>query len=278
VICKGGYGINYNDFKNKLERLGFNYFYLNSVSNRNFRINYNDQLTTEFNSIHDAGCKYNYIGESEYQVSIDLPINILDAKSLADDKDLLITCIEIFDWGDVQKSNILSALKLHRKGDLRCYLNKAKKWFEDDNNLSEPNFKVIWSSGWTKVYSFMFQYTTIYDSRVAAFINQVLLDFCNTLTDKEKLELQIISKGLLTFGGNVKNSDGKIRIRVMEKPAVDLLQLYKSPNEKRKMLANKKASWFIRYMAELDTVDFNQKEFRNLDKAAFMLGFDLSQW
>ena len=198
VICKDD-TINYDSFKNQLNNLEFGSFYLNKVSSRDFSIEYNKSTSIQALSVVDAGKKYNYPNENFYDVSIDKQIDILDRSGKLDSKDLLLTCIEIFDWGDVQKSNILSAFKLYRDCELEAYLRKAKVWYEDDSSLREPEFNVIWSSGWTKVYSFLFAYVTIYDSRVAAFINQVLKEFWLFSSEAERTKLKEFSNGLLTF-------------------------------------------------------------------------------
>ena len=51
---------------------------------------------------------------------------------------------------------------------------------------------------------------------------------------------------------------------------------YQSTNATDLYKANKVASWLLRYLSELEGDD-SQGGFRNMDKAAFMLGFDLAQ-
>ena len=250
---------------------------MDKVSQRDFFIEYNKSTSIQVSSVIDAGKNYNFPNESFYGVSIDTPVDILERSGELDARDLLLTCIEIFDWGDVQKSNILSAFKLYRDGELETYLREVKAWFEDDTSLNEPKFDVIWSSGWTKVYSFLFAYVTIYDSRVAAFINQVLKELWLDSTEPVRKELKGIANGLLTFGGN-ETSSGTFRLRVLDQAMIKNFGLYKQPSDKKKMLANKKASWLIRYFSELTFGNESQLNFRVLDKSAFMLGFDLKQW
>ncbi|AOV89699.1 hypothetical protein [Vibrio parahaemolyticus] len=269
--------INYSEFKATLDNLGFSTFYIENVSNRKFSIEYNKRNRIVVESVVDAGESYNFPNESLYQVSIDEQIDILDQLQAIDPKDLLLVCIEVFDWGDVQKSNILSAFNMYRSGELESFLRQAKKWFEDETSLSEPCFPVVWSSGWTKVYSFLCDSVTIYDSRVAAFLNKVLEEYWFTLDKNNQAKLKKLTSGLLSFGGN-ETSSGNYRLRVLDKTMMNNLGLYKQPNDKKKMLANKKASWFIRYLAESTFGENTQDNFRSIDKSAFMLGFDLNQW
>lgn len=260
----------YKNIKDELTSLGFGKFYINSISNVFNEIDYGTKKgKIVSNSVIDAGNNYVYDASSEYQVSIDEPITI--DKDI-DDRDILLTCIEIFDWGGVQDSNILKAFSLHRNDkELKQYLINCKVWFENSGDLSEPIFDVVWSSGWTKVYSFMFDYVTIYDSRVAAFINYVCWSFYSSLGEIERKEFKSLSTGLLSFGG------GTNRVRKLKKEDCKKLGLLSSPTDKRKMVANKQASWFLRYLMEVEGLSSTQKCFRTIDKAAFMLGFDLKQ-
>ncbi|PQJ39627.1 hypothetical protein BTO00_19375 [Vibrio campbellii] len=260
-----------------MDSIGFGTFYIENVSNRKFSIEYNNSKRVDVESVIDAGENYDFQNERFYQVSIDEQIDVLGQYQTIEPKDLLLICIEIFDWGNVQKSNILSAFNMYRSGELENFLRKTKAWFEDETTLSEPSFPVVWSSGWTKVYSFLYESVTIYDSRVAAFLNKVLEEYWSTLDKDNQAELKKLTHGLLSFGGN-ETSSGKVRLRVLDKTMIDNLGLYKQPNDKKKMLANKKASWFIRYLAEHTFGESTQDNFRSLDKSAFMLGFDLKQW
>jgi len=263
----------YKSFTKSLQDLGFDDFYRKNISNLSLSINYGKTKgDIQLESVLDAGHKYYYEANLDYEVSIDQPISIFKNGHGLDDRDVLITCIEIFDWGGVQKSNILSALSFHRKGELVTYLEKCMEWFEDESSLSEPDFEVIWSSGWTKVYSFMFDFVTIYDSRVAAFINKIFLDFYLSLDEDDRKKLKSVTSGLLSFGGTTK------RARTLSSEYRRELSLYGNPSDKRKMVANKKASWFIRHISEVEGLAGTQSCFRLVDKAAFMLGFDLKQW
>ncbi|RUO43706.1 hypothetical protein CWE15_00445 [Aliidiomarina taiwanensis] len=121
----------------------------------------------------------------------------------------------------------------------------------------------------------MFDLTTIYDSRVAAFLNWVVARFMETLQDDEnRALLQSISSHLFTVDGN------NIRERGLSKESREQLKI--DPLRKgaplEQMEANKLASWLLRVIANYQFgPNFGQSDFRQVDKAFFMLGFDLKQ-
>ena len=148
-----------------------------------------------------------------------------------------------------------------------------KDWFENDNTLDINDCDLTWSSGWTKVYSFMFSKTTIYDSRVAAFINFMLVAFYHTLNSKmERDALKVISSKLISFKGT---ADRKRSVSSIDRKLLGIKM--KSGNDKNNFVANKIASWLLRYISDLEFSSQKQSHFRQIDKAAFMLGFDISQ-
>ena len=51
----------------------------------------------------------------------------------------------------------------------------------------------------------------------------------------------------------------------------------KGGNDKNNFIANKVASWLLRYICELEYKTQSQANFRQVDKAMFMLGFDIYQ-
>ena len=168
---------------------------------------------------------------------------------------------------------LIQAINSHRDKKLLEYLLNCKSWFENDEilDLKVPDF--VWSSGWTKVYSFMFSKTTIYDSRVAAFINYVMIViFYQLKKEHERVALKSVTNKLISFSG-VTN-----RKRYVSKSDRKLLGIkMKSDNHLNSFIANKVASWILRYIAEIEFSSRNQHEFRQIDKAAFMLGFDIYQ-
>lgn len=121
----------------------------------------------------------------------------------------------------------------------------------------------------------MFDLTTIYDSRVAAFLNWVVARFMETLQDDEsRALLQGISSHLFTVDGN------NTRERGLSKESREQLKIHplRKGTPLKQMEANKLASWLLRVIASYQFGgNFSQSDFRQIDKAFFMLGFDLKQ-
>lgn len=254
-----------------LDELGFADFYFERISKTHHQIDYGKRTgKVEFSSIKSAAEQHIYESSGKYTVNIDRQIN-----SLADvaNEELILQCIEVFDWGGVQSSNIIDALNLHRKNELKSYLIACKAWFENDQDLTIHLDKVIWSSGWTKVFSFMFELTTIYDSRVSAYINYIFVTFYESLkTQEQKSELILITKHLISFRGS------QSRVRCLNREMRNALMVkMKSTNNRNSFIANKVASWFLTYLCKLEYGKVTQSNFRQIDKAMFMLGFDIKQ-
>lgn len=264
--------------------MDFNNFYKNHINNISYNIDYGSRKgCIKYNPSVDglnvgvkyAADQYNFNADPRYTVGINNQFGINGLNS----NDLLVLCIEIFDWGGVQKSNIIQAIDLHRKGSLTQFLLEYKKWFESDctldvNQIIFPS-DFIWSSGWTKVYSFTFSHTAMYDSRVAAFINYIMLSFYDDLKLKGQEDLITpVTEKLVSFGG-----DGG-RIRVVNSEYKVMLASNGTTNKRKCLIANKLASWLLRYITEeieFQEQSVSQSNFREIDKAMFMLGFDMSQ-
>ncbi len=261
----------YKELTHILDSIGFSEFYIHSISNLERRVDFGTRKgTIDFLSIKSAAEQYTYEPTGEYMVHID---NQLDSPQNLEASELILQCIEVFDWGGVQSSNIIKAINLHRGQALKKYLIECKAWFEDDTTLTVDIEDVVWSSGWTKVYSFMFGLTTIYDSRVAAYINYIFSTFYDSLAEEnDKRALKSITQYFVSFKGPVTrtrclNSDYRTSLRIK----------MKSSSDSRNFVANKVASWVLRYLCQLEYGDVNQEHFRQLDKAMFMLGFDIAQ-
>jgi len=265
----------YGELSAILHNLNFIAYYNDNIHNRNFVVNYGKAVgEREFNGVAAAAAGYAY-NAPLHQVNINHQADVLNNGNI-DDCDVVLKCIEIFDWGKVQNSNIINALNLYREKQLTPYLKFCKEWFECDDTLEVHIPKnvhipdVLWSSGWTKVYSFMFNETTIYDSRVAAFINYIMVGFYLTLEEEQQNLLISITSKLLSFTGpnnRARYVNGIYRNRLGIGGG--------GVNANRKFQANKVASWILRYISNPDPDP--GIGFREIDKAAFMLGFDMSQ-
>jgi len=259
----------YNELVVTLDGLGFPDFYKENCRDLNYKIDFGTRKgTINFDTIRSAAEKYLYDSSGKYVVNIDRQLGSPD--KLTSDE-LVLQCIEVFDWGGVQASNIIDAINYHRANTLKSSLIELQSWFEDDNSLAFDNQKLFWSSGWTKVFSFMFSKTTIYDSRVAAYINFLLVKFYNSLgTINDQQALKAVTSHMISFNGTVT------RARRLDAKYRELLGIkMKSSNDRNSLQANKVASWFLRYLSELEYGDSQQFHFRQIDKAMFMLGFDM---
>ncbi len=267
----------YSELVKTLDDIKFNQFYLDNISKKKYSLNYGARKgARNFSNVKDVAEQFDYDSDSRYLVNIHQQFNILESNDLEkiSDTDIILLCIEIFDWGRVQNYNIIEALDRHRKNELKAYLHSCKRWFESDNNLTFEIKNAIWSSGWTKVYSFMFNKTAIYDSRVSAFINYVLIQFYQTLNDPSDKEIvEQVCSYLVTFKG------ANIRKRLVGKADREKLSINRLATKKisKNMTANKLSSWLLRYLANTEYGSDSQENFRNLDKTAFMLGFDIIQ-
>ena len=265
----------YTEFLVILNDIGLNKFYRENLSNKRYTINYGPKKGVfNFNGILDAGNNYNYKPNSLCDIHIDKQLKLLDNPiNTINNVEIVLRCIEIFDWGRVQESNIIKAIDLFRQNMLIDFLISYKNWFENDNILKIDFDKIIWSSGWTKVYSFMFNKTAIYDSRVAAFINYILIKFYREIeSGQKKDEMKSIISNLVSFNGI---GNRKRRISKNDRKSIGIRN-YR--NDNINLIANKLASWILRYIARIEYLhEPTQSEFRNIDKAAFMLGFDIEQ-
>jgi hypothetical protein len=120
----------------------------------------------------------------------------------------------------------------------------------------------------------MFDKTTIYDSRVAAYINYIFTKFYSSLgNEADKQTLKKILQMLVSFKGTAT------RARGLKKSDREMLgiKMKTGINIKKNFIANKTASWLLRYICELEYKEQSQSNFRQIDKAMFMLGFDIYQ-
>jgi len=265
----------YNELFSTLDSLNFSEFYLSEISPKTCKVDFGKRKgVLQFTSLKSAAESYTYESSGKYKISINKQLAILSNPESINDVELILQCIEIFDWGGVQSSNIINAINLHRNEDLKPYLLQCKEWFEDDTTLDLEINNLVWSSGWTKVFSFMFDKTTIYDSRVAAYINYIFTKFYSSLgSEADKQTLKKILQMLVSFKGTAT------RARGLKKSDREMLgiKMKTGINIKKNFIANKTASWLLRYICELEYKEQSQSNFRQIDKAMFMLGFDIYQ-
>lgn len=222
----------------------------------------------KFNSFFDAHEKYtysNHIEDDKFK-----KWNSILNNSDSTEEDILIVCLKVFDWGNVLTGNVKTAIDLYEDGRLKSYINWIKPLLSRNQilNVSQNNsnnFDVIWSSGWTKVYSFMNNNILIYDSRVSAFLNHTLISKYERLSDSEIMIFRTLAEKLFNFNG------AQGRKRQVDKTFGFINQHPKGVNG---FNANLISSWIVQLLNEKLQLNTSM---RNYERAFFMLGFDLNQ-
>lgn len=234
-------------------------------------------LHLDFYSFKDASVKFR--DNSGYDINTSIQRWTTDLKDLKRDKreSIILDIIEIFDWGGVTKNNIQQALILHRDDKLIGGLECARKYFSGNSLSAVPTKEAVpFSSGWTKVYSFLCPCTVIYDSRCSAFLNYALLMGLDRNNQTTLTTLRPLAETLLNFEGVPTRTRMIDRKKATE---LGLQNLAPSDDQEKGLKANLMASWIVKYLAERlpNQHELNQAEYRDFDKAFYMLGFDLVQ-
>ena len=230
-------------------------------------IDYGKRLgVISFDSIFDVDKKYRFNGEIEIEQFQDWN-TILNSKDVTDEE-LLIVCLKIFDWGNVLTGNVKSVVTLYEQKNLREYLKTITELLKVDKTLKKSDFEnknILWSSGWTKVYSFINPNILIYDSRVSAFLNFTLIKNFNNLSKEQKEDFYKLSNGLFNFSGAL----GRER-----KVSNSYKFKNQHPNGINGFNANLISSWITQCIQERLGIN---ESIRSFERAFFMLGFDLKQ-
>ena len=230
-------------------------------------INYGKRIgIISFHNLFDADANYTFNGENP---SFDYSIwtNILNSKE-STEEELFVTILKIFDWGKVLDGNVESVISLYESKQLKQYISKIVNTLQKDITLGTQHdfgMDVLWSSGWTKVYSFINPNIVIYDSRVSAFLNHLLSTTFQNLSPSERESFFRLSKHLFNFGGAV-NRERKVN--------KELGFRNYHPKGIYGFNANIIASWIIQLTKEQLEI---RQEIRAFERAFFMLGFDLNQ-
>ena len=225
-----------------------------------------------FDNLFDAEKKYTYSGEVGENVFFNW--NQILNKETSTEEEILCAILEIFVWGNVLSGNVKTAIKLYKDKKLKHYIRqitehlKRKEILSEDfkNELgNEKALEIIWSSGWTKVYSFINNSILIYDSRVSAFLNHTLTHKTN-YTEEQLENLKRLTKYLFNFKG------AESRERLVDKKPYGFKN--SNPNGVNGFNANLISSWTVELLNEKLKLN---KEIRSFERAFFMLGFDLKQ-
>ncbi len=230
-------------------------------------INYGKRLgELSFDSIFDADKQYVFNGDTSKE-QFENWTKILNTKK-STEEELLVVCLKIFDWGNVLKGNVTSALDLYEQKKLKKYIHSISKLLTSEKSIKKSDIsqeEILWSSGWTKVYSFMNPEILIYDSRVSAFLNYTLINCYENLSDVQKNNFHQLTSHLFNFSGAI-NRERKVS------------KTYGFKNQHPKGIkgfnANLVSSWITQLTKEELKID---ESIRAFERAFFMLGFDLKQ-
>jgi hypothetical protein len=174
--------------------------------------------------------------------------------------------LKIFDWGNVLRGNVKKAIELYEQEKLKKYLHYISNLLKLQNTIDKTGGQeqeIIWSSGWTKVYSFINNDILIYDSRVSAFLNFSLIQNYNDLTEEENLKFHELSSQLFNFSG--------ARERERKVPTS-----FGFKNQHPKGILGFNANLISSWIAQLTREKLElQENIRSFERAFFMLGFDL---
>lgn len=251
----------YDNFKNK---------YLNKSFDK---INYGKRIgELEFSNFFDAAKRYTYSNQISDEVFQNWN-KVLNDK-ISTEEEIFCAVLEVFVWGDVLNGNVKKAVELYKSKKLSKYIRQVidllgKKEIILKTNKNDPNknneIELIWSSGWTKVYSFINNDILIYDSRVSAFLNHTLtydIDY----NEEQLKELKKLTTYLFNFQG------AENRERLVDKKRFGFKN--SNPNGVNGLNANLVSSWIIELLKDKLKL---QEELRLFERAFFMLGFDLKQ-
>lgn len=255
-----------NELKKILESIRYFDSFKSLIKKTYSNIEYGKRLGTKsFNSLFDADAHYNYNGKERDEL-FESWNKTLNSKE-STEEDLLIVCLEIFDWGKVLNSNVKTAIELYKQNELKNYLNRLSDLLKVEKTLNtkEKEYEIIWTSGWTKVYSFMNNDIIIYDSRVSAFLNFSLIQNYDSFDLEQITNFKKLTKLLFSFGGFNKRER-----------KVDKKYGFKNqhPKEINGFNSNLISSWIVQLTIETLNLEQNVRAF---ERAFFMLGFDLKQ-
>jgi hypothetical protein len=256
--------------------IGINYFErFNKVFlNNNYdNIDFGKKIgVLSFDGVLNAADNYTY--SNQIDESVFKEWNIILNNELSTEEELLCVVLDIFVWGNVLSGNVKTAVQLYKKKKLKHYIAIIRELLKtnlifgkDYRSLINQgkDFEIIWSSGWTKVYSFINNDIIIYDSRVSAFLNHTLTYGANFSVEELSI-LKLLTKHLYNFKG------AESRERLVDKSLFGFKN--SNPNGYNGFNANLISSWIVELLN--DELNLN-KNIRLYERAFFMLGFDLSQ-
>jgi hypothetical protein len=234
---------------------------LKNDNNRNWKCNSIYNAFEEYcwpNNGQNTSFDYNQKKLNSYKFKLK---NALDNKNQKEAKD---ACIKILKWGELEKKN---EIYINNNKNIINELTYIKKKYGP--NIYDTNthslLKIVITSGFSKIYSILFDDFIIYDSRVSAALCYLIKKFCS-------------DKNLNNIPSELKFSFSKGRKGDERNPNNDKY-IFTKINQSNYLINNIKASWLLSGISENTKSKFNELskdiQLRALEAAFFMIGYEI---
>ncbi len=231
-----------------------------------------------FNSIYSAYSQYNWNNKDYYETKKtldDLSKRIKENFKNGNQTDVYDVCIEILKWGGVLPSNKEKLNGLCNQNELISYFKKTRKIFNYDyiNKIEIKDEKIFMSSGFTKIYSLLYDNFIIYDTRVAAAIALLVKTF---LDEKHNGGFFPHLLNFAVGNARVGKRDEK-EILNSRNPSEGIIHFKKLYNNPWTFIeSNVRANWLLKMILNSypDSKFGNEIDsLRKLESALFMIGY-----
>ncbi|MEO5570395.1 MAG: hypothetical protein ABIT08_08865 [Bacteroidia bacterium] len=208
------------------EAQGFIEFLINKFNDKD-GIN----LSTEISNYHWPKGEKGFRFEETYEMIKRLREKFSNAISLENEDDILNLCTEILNWGGVgvAKKNLIHIENMKSKSELLQVLKKAQNLIKAEEIIVDGAIPT--NSGFSKIYTCLYERFVIYDSRVAAAMCFLMKQFYSKDSIPETIKL-----GKADFQSADQRDPGP------EFPMI-------SGNDKKYLESNIKAAWIIEKLA-----------------------------
>ncbi len=261
--------------------------FIDFMKSSNFELHYNlmvsyfhrkQSKSFIFNNLYDGFINYEWNGKKydDTKIELDEYCSKLKTAFFTEDNKILFIheCKEILKWGKVDNKHTLAKLTGDNFYQFVKELNSA--WNSNDNlsdtlSIMELRFKnnkenIFSNAGFTKIYSLLFENWVIYDSRVAAGLQYLILLFLEK-NGEEYIPIELNIASPLSRGGK----DGDYRKISSFKTIYSNPYLHLESNIKANYILNK-------YFENNTNTKFEGADrMRQLEAALFMIGYDLSK-
>lgn len=265
--------------------------FLHNYKNRNSDMNWS------CNSLQDALQQY-YWKHKSYtetkEVLDDLKIQLCDSYELNNEYEFKNTCIKILEWGGVLQYNTewLDNKINSGNGLIEAFTNAKNILTKDVVNIDSKdwnktrqqntcNFRM--NAGYTKIYSLLCENFIIYDSRVAAAIGKLVVEYLLEYKEKNKMFSRLDD---LTFRIMTAKEGQNCETPKNRDPSHQGLIKFQRMNNSGSIHAewNVKANWILTAAIEQANMQWKDNEgndieakdrLRALEAALFMIGYDL---